>query len=612
MNSEKVMLEKLYSILNEFKNPKYSIEQEIYSKIRDFNNEVFKGKDFPLKSEFYYEEVAFIFMETGEESNLPGWEGLHYGPVFSAKDEKGNIISNPGIKNITPEMVNYLERRSFEVDNPILRCRYAGLVWDFSQKIRNSNPDISNAYRFIDSIIEMSYFGGDCFLKYKLGRALKLAISINDQKRIICVRDAIIKYEEIYSEEAKPGTWGYSYDLLIGDKKLYSKVQLNKKQEDKIIATLESKLNKFSDKKLKTFNTHCVECIITRLAPYYKNKNDVANMRRILLVYRDSFLHGVDSNLIMAGSHCLEKVRKILFQYNLSEEAKKLEPKIRSLQKEELKNLKKHEIATPISQQAIDDCISKLNKGRLSEALNCIAVSFIPNKEMAKNMVLKIAKEHPLSFIIPRVIIGSRGRVVAKIGPIEDDLEGHIVHQMSQSMNFYLHWLTLGLQHLEENRSLNANSLSEHLFRSSVFPKANHQIIKEGVTTYFNKNYIASCSILTPQIESAIRELVSVAGGAIYQASSNSQEKGFELRPLGTLLRDKCVTKTFEQVNNNIPYYFQILLTDKRGLNIRNIVCHGDCSADGLNQDTAIFIIHILLILSMLRKKTSSHKTGNS
>ena len=131
-------------------------------------------------------------MQGNDSADLQGWEGLHYGPIMSAKDKNGNIISNPDIKHITPEMVSYWEKRSSEVDNPILQCRYAGLVWDFSQKMRNSKPDILNAHRFIDSIIEMSYFGGDSFLKDKLERGLRLAVSLNDRQRIISIRDAII------------------------------------------------------------------------------------------------------------------------------------------------------------------------------------------------------------------------------------------------------------------------------------------------------------------------------------------------------------------------------------------------------------------------------------
>ena len=111
--------------------------------------------------------------------------------------------------------------------------------------------------------------------------------------------------------------------------------------------------------------------------------------------------------------------------------------------------------------------------------------------------------------------------------------------------------------------------------------------------------------MLIPQIESAIRELVSVAGGAIYQPSSSSKEKGFELRPLGALLRDEIFIKTFEGLDNNIPDFFRIVLVDKRSLNLRNNICHGHFPAISFNQGIAIHIIHILLILSILRNKSS-------
>ena len=74
---------------------------------------------------------------------------------------------------------------------------------------------------------------------------MRLAVSLTDRKNIISIRDAIIKYEDAYSEEGKIGTWGYSYDFLIGDKDLNSKIQLNQKQEDKIIEELERKLKVF-------------------------------------------------------------------------------------------------------------------------------------------------------------------------------------------------------------------------------------------------------------------------------------------------------------------------------------------------------------------------------
>ena len=602
------MIKQLYSILNEFKNPKHLIEQKIYRKICAFNDKKFKGKKIPTDSKFFYEEIAFAFTERG---NPPlEWGNSFYAPLSGPIDPitKKWSSSYPDILDITPEMMNYWEKRSKEADNPILLCRYSGLVWDFSQKIKNSKPDISVAHSLIDSVIKMASLGGDPFLKYKLERVLRLSVSLNDRKRITSVRDAIIKYEDTYSEEDKLGTWGYSYDLLIGDKDLYGKTQLEKKQEEKIIEELERKLKYFSDKDLNTLKPHSVEYIVTKLAPYYKNKKDMENMRRVLLIYKDSFLHGIKNNLVMVGSHWLEKIRNILFQYGLSEEAKRLESNIRSLQTEDLNYLQKFETSVKIPRAEIDNYISELDKRNLSEALNCIALSFIPDKEEAKNIVLKIATEHPLHAIFAQSIMDHTGRKVATIDPIENDLEGHIVRQISQSMELNLSFIALGLSHLEKNKSLDANSLSEHLFKSSVFTQASHPIIKQGLIAYFNKNYIVSCSVLIHQIESAIRELISVARGAIYQPSSNSKERGFKLRPLGALLRDEIFSKVFEKLNSNIPDFFRILLVDKRSLNIRNSIYHGHFPATFFNKRISIHIIHILLILSILRKSEKLSK----
>ena len=605
-NKHSILLEKLYSILNEFKNPEFNIEQKIYRKVCDFNSNHFKGEEFLIDSEFFYEETAFNLMEMLQENNLQGWEGLHYGPFFSAKDKNGNIVSNPHIRSITPEMVNYWEKRSSEEGNPILQCRYSGLVWSFSKKIRNSEPDVSIAHRFIDSVIQLANLEGCSFLISKLEKGLKLAISLNDRKRIISVRNKIIQHEEKYSEEDKLGTWGYSYDLLIGDKNLYRKIQLEKKQEDKIIKELERKLKNFSNKDLNTFKPYSIEYIVTKLATYYKRKSDIHNMKRVLLIYKDSFLYGIKNNLVMVGSHRLEKIRRILFQYGLSKEANNLESDLRSLQLEDLDYLKKIETPVTIPQEKVDNYISDLDTRNLSEALNYIAVFFIPDKEKARDIVLKDAKEDPLSFMIPLSIMNHTGRRIAKIDPIDKDLDGHVVHQISQIMKLKLSFIELGLNHLEKTKSLDANSLSKHLFQSPVFTKASHPIIKEGLIAYFNKNYIVSCSVLIHQIESAIRELISVAGGEIYQSSNNSLEKGFELRPLGALLRDEVFIKVFENFNNNIPDFFRILLVDKRSLNIRNSICHGDFSPTFFNKGIAIHIIHILLILSLLRKETKS------
>ena len=277
-----------------------------------------------------------------------------------------------------------------------------------------------------------------------------------------------------------------------------------------------------------------------------------------------------------------------------------MESQIISLQKEELKYFKKQEVSIKIPTPVINNYISELEKKDLSEALNYIGLSFIPNEEIAKNTIFEIEKKHPFLFRIQKYIKDHKGREVAQIRPLKDDLKDNIIHHINQLRNVYSYCFWQGLYYLEKNKSLNASTLAQHLFKSPVFPKENHQIIKEGLTSYFNKNYIASCSILIPQIESAVRELIFINGGKIYKPPTDSQDKGFVLKPLGALLRDNIFIKTCEKINKDIPLFFSMVLVDKRALNLRNNVCHGDFPASFFNPEIAIYIIHILLILSLL------------
>ena len=578
------MVEKLYEILNQFTKPGFRIETKIYREISNFISKEFKNEGLPLDSPLFYEEIAFAFMENG---NCPAeWENVFYSPFCGKIDTvtKKYQSSYPDIKDMTPKMLSYWEKRSSKVSSSVLQCRYAGLVWDFSKKIRGQNADISIAYKFIDSIIKMAELGGDKFLKFRLDRALRLAVSISDGKRILFLRDAIISYEDAHSEDDKPGTWGYSFDLLIGDKDLYKKVKLTEKQKSKIIKKLEERLVAFSDEKSELFNPHHVEHIISKLASYYRDQSDRVNLRRVLLIYKDSVLSGLKKGVVISGSFGLEKVRKILFQYDLSQEAKDLEANIRFYQKADHQNLQEFELPVKIPKEEIDNYIKKLGEQSLSQALHTIAISCIPDKDQSKKIVLEVAKKYPLSFMIPGNVMDHTGRKVAEIGPLEKDLDGHIVKQMLQSLQLSLPWIELGLKHLGMEKTLNADTFSEHLFESPVFLKEYHQIIKEGLSAYFNKNYIASCSILIPQIETAIRETIAVSGGETYQSAKSLNEQGFDLRPLGSLLRDKIFFKIFEKLNKNIPIYFQILLTDKRGFNFRNYICHGHFPGNRFNK----------------------------
>ena len=77
----------------------------------------------------------------------------------------------------------------------------------------------------------------------------------------------------------------------------------------------------------------------------------------------------------------------------------------------------------------------------LEEVLVRIAVQFIPDKTLVTREVHRFAKTSPLSAIISQTLMDREGRPIAKIGSVEDDLDGRVVRQTSQHMQLEIPWL---------------------------------------------------------------------------------------------------------------------------------------------------------------------------
>ncbi|WP_224588880.1 DUF4209 domain-containing protein [Bacillus subtilis] len=111
---------------------------------------------------------------------------------------------------------------------------------------------------------------------------------------------------------------------------------------------------------------------------------------------------------------------------------------------------------------------------------------------------------------------------------------------------------------------------------------------------YFNEDYISFCHIVIPQIESAFRTLLSLCERPILKPSKN--RKGHEFKVLGDLLRDPIIEDVYDL---NYKKYFQVLLNNQAGLNLRNHICHGISNVATFNQYTANLLLHVLISLSL-------------
>lgn len=547
-----------------------------------------------LPMQFIAEIMAFDFWEQREDQTTES--GTYYGPIWVSNNEDGTTSEYPSVKKVTEQIVKYWTNRAKTAKHPMLRARYADLVWDFQKIVTNESPHYSVAQIVIDSTIEIAQrncYQPEMNVIQKLKRALSLAIVLNDNTRIEKVTAAIISYEDAVTDESKLGLWGFSYDFLFEN----DKVNLTDGQKQKLIADLEGHLLRASQPaKLEELDPWVVNSAALRLAKYYRKIGETEDIKRVLVSMGNAFIQASSKASALQTSAWLQGVHSTYKEFGLKAEAEEISIKLRDLGEKMKSELKPVSYEMEISQEKIDSYIAALTKGDLDEVLARIAVHFIPKKSEVEKQIKELANKSPMVFLFPRELLDNQGRPLAKVDSLEEDMPGHMAMQMSQNMTIESIFLRQVIESLVKKHPTFESLFVDYLFHSPTFEENRKSIIELGVREYLNGNHMTAVHILIPQIENAVRILLEKAGGSVLKPARRG---GFDLKILDKLLRDPLLLQIFGE---DILFYFHVLLVDPRGWNLRNCVCHGLCDASAFDTSMSDRIIHVLMCLALVRK----------
>jgi len=238
----------------------------------------------PDRSGAWAEYAAFTFRP---HENSP-W-GTSFGPMATVTRTDGTILFEPDIASVDATIIEHWELRANAVKQPLMKARYADLVWDFSRPAAQKKLDIMFARTAIDSYRQAAdegLFKASVYGIQYLTRALQLAISINDTLRIESVRDAMFRFFDQHAEVTKAGTWAFLFENLWNNKK----VRLTEAQSAKIIESLEEFLRRSCDASNKEeFDPWRVEMAAGMLEKHYRQQNKSAEVQRVIRAYGQAF-----------------------------------------------------------------------------------------------------------------------------------------------------------------------------------------------------------------------------------------------------------------------------------------------------------------------------------
>ncbi|MEJ2745105.1 MAG: DUF4209 domain-containing protein, partial [bacterium] len=334
-----------------------------------------------------------------------------------------------------------------------------------------------------------------------------------------------------------------------------------------------------------------------RLARYYRKKGCESESMRVIKVLGNTFENAAGKVAPLVAVSWLERMYHICLQYNLKADAERLACKIRELGPKVRAGMKRisHKVKIPI--QDFNSDIEKMVEGNVEEVMARIAAEYVPRCNKIEKQLRDASKEAPLISMATKLDIDHDGCVVSKVGPLEEDVDGNIIKEISSDMIRSSVYSGAVLDRMISKFDLKEDEVVDYLFLSPVFKTEQKSILLSAVHAYLQKDFVVAIHLLVPQIEAAIRNLVELSGGPILKPS---REGGFQLKNLDDLLRAEEVNQT---IGPKIARYFCVVLTDKRGWNVRNIVCHGILAHDRFSKEVADRLIHILIVIAQVRAK---------
>ena len=405
----------------------------------------------------------------------------------------------------------------------------------------------------------------------------------------------MIEYERKVGADDKPGLWGRAFDLLYDNKRAL----LTAPQRDALIADLEGRLDRVSDVEAAptSVDPWAAEAAAQRLAIHYRKEEKTDDVRRVLLKVGRAFDHMAEKAEPMVAQAWFEQVERLYRRFNLIEEASEVRRKIRELGPAAHAKLVRHEHKMEIKKEDMDAYVNQMLEGGLEQAISRFVIHLIPRRHQTEEQLKELAKEAVIMFLVNRKIVDDKGRPIASLGSLEEDLDGHIVAQTAQNLGIMGIWLRSVIEEMVKRFGIDTASVMGRITECPLFEESKHNIVRRGLDAYFADDAMTAIHFLVPQIEDAVRTLIELAGGDVYKPN---RQGGMDLRSFDDLLRHPILAHV---LSSDAAEYLRVLYTDRRGINLRNNVCHGMIAAGGFGMGLADRVFHTLVMLSQIRRK---------
>jgi len=515
-------------------------------------------------------------------------------PRFTMTNEKGQETSYPNISSFDDKNYEYISKRMEATDNPLLKARYAHVLWlgpkkhgKFAQVAIDSYLRLAEIYEEKDKKEPDGLFGLDVIDSIK--NALILATNIKDSARIDIVKRKIKRLLVNYNPAS-------SSLFVLRANLIDLMLKYGKVFENNYFQGLNTLCLKYAR---ELPNSH-QSISILELGSKVDQKLGVsiANWKQLIAeCYENMMNANIEKNKLVAVHFCE-------FALRYYREIKK-EDKISVLEKtyETLKNeVELKEISVPIDlTDYIKRCeeVAKKIVSHSSEDIIKFLISeksILPKYNDVEKLAEEINKGH-LAGVIPHTILDERGHVEQHFSTAE---ELKFLHTLQQ-YDLVLKTQSAPLINLIVTEAIKANKLD---FKSAIdffgkyawfgknLVRKNQNkdvvynwlnLLAPALQEYFSQidylllsgnhpNFVLTFESLVLKIEGLLRDLANLSGVTTFvQRLDNNGRVTYQEKDLTALLHDN---KLETLMGEDDIFFLRFVLVEKAGYNLRHRTAH--------------------------------------
>jgi lysyl-tRNA synthetase, class I len=541
------------------------------------------------------EVLAFALV--GSHTDEGPWES-YFGPFMTGERADGTPAYSPDIAGADAEVVALWCERADSLSHPLLRARYADLVWELGRKLTGVGFGREWALKAVDAYIAAASHA-DRDTMYALldaHRALRLGIQVKDDGRTDAARSTMLALQgRAMSAGERPL---YVYDALVQERRS----GLTGSERQSLVSDLEDLLKSSGNPKGESFDPHTTAEVGERLVAHYQRqgmREEAIRVHRAVATTFERFASLGDAMLASAA------LQTSVDAYRAAGDRDDVE-RVRRVMAERVRQsrdqMTRHEQRVEVSAKDRDAFLAAVVEGSWPEAFVRIAIEFLSRRSELEKEVQEQKSNSPLLAMIPQTIVGD-DHVVATVGSVDEDPYGRIVRQALWQIDFYTVWLSWAVRHAINVYSLEPENFVAWANRAGLF--GDGTLLREGVTAWLGGDQTKAVHVLIPQVERALRDLIGRAGQPTtkpHPAFKSAQvAKG-----MGDIVYDKAAVAALGELGEDVALHLAALYADPRGMNLRNEFAHGLLPPSAMSEGTTLWLIHSLLLLGALAEPSEA------